>query len=153
MLSTPQVRSQSPSARRDQLQHLPVSAQVLSAMRRHAEAVYPDECVGAMLSDNTAVVLTLPLINTAQNRHAGFAVSARDFLKTQAVAENEKLAVYGFYHSHPNGLTQPSANDTQEASSAFRTLIIPIQNGRAGIPRSYRFDEKSLRFCDEGDVC
>ena len=109
-----------------------------AAVRAQAEAAYPEECVGALLSDGS--VRALP--NAAVDRRRGFLVSAKDTIALLSSAD-----VRGYYHSHPDGAAVPSREDEAHASEDALTLIISVMNGVASPPRAFRY--AAGRFVEE----
>jgi proteasome lid subunit RPN8/RPN11 len=114
-----------------------LTTEVSNTLRAHAERTWPEECVGALFSDGSC----LALHNAAADRRTGFLVSARDYLATEAHAEAHGLSLSGFYHSHPDGPSQPSVTDAAQATPGLWTLIISVSNGVAAPPRAFRFEE------------
>lgn len=108
-----------------------------NTMRAHAERVFPEECVGAVLSDGATV---LPLENSAENRRCGFAVSARACLWVERTAQAKGLEVLGFYHSHPDGPAEPSVRDEAHATPGRWMFIVRVASGVAETPRTFRMD-------------
>jgi len=115
------------------------SREVSEAMRSHAERAWPAECVGALLGADE-VLLALPLHNVAPNPRAHFELSARDYLAAEREAEARGLTVRGYYHSHPQGPAEPSAEDAAHAQPGQWTVIIPVYEGVAAAPRAFRFE-------------
>jgi proteasome lid subunit RPN8/RPN11 len=109
-----------------------LTKEVSSALRAHAEAAYPEECVGALLSDGSVRALS----NAAVDRRRGFLVSAKDTIELLSSFE-----VSGYYHSHPDGPAVPSREDAAQANEGMLTLIISVMNGVASPPRAFRFAE------------
>jgi proteasome lid subunit RPN8/RPN11 len=108
-----------------------------NTLRAHAGRVFPEECVGAVLSDGVTV---LPLANSAENRRCGFAVSARDCLWVEREAEARGLEVLGFYHSHPDGPAEPSASDVAHATPGRWMFIVRVVSGVAQAARAFSMD-------------
>lgn len=115
-----------------------MTKEVWTALRAHAEAAYPEECVGALLGDGSVRQLT----NVAVDRRTGFLVSAKETIALLSSAE-----VRGYYHSHPDGAAVPSREDAANASEGALTLIISVMNGVACPPRAFRF--AAGRFVEE----
>lgn len=115
-----------------------MTKEVWNALRAHAEAAYPEECVGALLSDGGVRALT----NVAVDRRRGFLVSAKETIALLSTAQ-----VRGYYHSHPDGPAVPSREDEAQASEGELTLIISVMNGVASPPRAFRLT--AGRFVEE----
>ena len=108
-------------------------------MRAHAERAFPEECVGALLSDGEALVRALPLGNAARERTSHFALSARDYLAAERTAAAQGLTLSGFYHSHPDGPAVPSSEDAASAQPGWWTVILCVTAGVAAPPRAFLF--------------
>lgn len=117
-------------------------------MCAHAEALYPEECVGAMLGQGAVVQSTVPLSNVAFDRRSGFEISAREYLAIERQADAIGVQVLGFYHSHPDGLAQPSSRDVELAWPGWWTLIVPVWRGLAGKPGLFLFEPERGRFVE-----
>lgn len=78
-----------------------------SELLEHAEADYPNECVGLIWSDYS----TTRLINQARSPER-FSISGPQF--TEAVLEApDHLDLVAIYHSHPGGNREFSASDVE----------------------------------------
>lgn len=115
---------------------------VIAALRAHAERAYPEECCGALVVDASGAVQVRELDNVAVDRRHGFEVSARSLL----ALERGPAALLGFYHSHPDAPSEPSARDAETARVDVLTVIVPVVRGVAGAPRAFRFDDRTRRF-------
>jgi proteasome lid subunit RPN8/RPN11 len=119
-----------------------LTTEVLATMRAHAERAFPEECVGALLSQGELLVTALPLTNIADDRRASFLLSARDYLAVEAEARRQGLELRGFYHSHPDGPAVPSLDDAASASPGWWTVILSVMGGVASAPRVFRFEQE-----------
>jgi proteasome lid subunit RPN8/RPN11 len=109
-------------------------------MLRHAEQSYPEECVGALFARDGVLVASLALENAAVDRRRSFELSAREYLRAEAEAERLGATLYGFYHSHPDAPSTPSAHDR---ASWFPLLSFSVRNGKAD-PRSMNFSKPAI---------
>lgn len=106
-------------------------------LRREAERAYPRECCGVLLGvcggDTRSVRRLVPCVNTrASAPGARYGIAPEDLVRTQREARNERLAILGFYHSHPDQAARPSAADLAEAYwTGCSYLIIAVKEGRA----------------------
>ena len=111
-----------------------LAADVIRAMREHAEASTPEECVGALLGRGAEVQVALALRNSAPERSRSFELTAAEYLRAEREAEQRGLDVLGFFHSHPDGSAVASVRDLEHAR-AFRVgVIVPIRDGSAQAP-------------------
>lgn len=123
-----------------------LSDEVSAALRRHAVACYPEECVEALVATREGRVFPRPLSNAADQPRTGFSLSARDYLAMEDEAQRKGLTVLGFYHSHPDAPAVPSARDASAAWPQWWTVIVPVTKVGAGQPRAWRFDEEARAF-------
>ncbi len=135
---------------------LRLTAEQSEAVRRHAEADYPDECCGLLLGSiatdrSKAVVETLPISNARdpENRRNRFLITPDDFLRGEIHADRRGLEVVGFYHSHPDHLPVPSAFDLEHAWPAYSYLIVAVRSGQAGQARSWTLSADRSTFDSE----
>src|ERR1700685_3953831 len=80
-------------------------------MVNHAQAVYPNECCGAMIGtiqsdnagDNKLVTHALALDNvSAGSRRARYELRPEDLMRADREARERNLDLIGIYHSHPD---------------------------------------------------
>lgn len=108
-----------------------------SAINRHAEAVYPDECCGVMLGkqrDGQRVIVELIEIENewdAEERRRRFLITPQQMLRVEREARARDLDVLGFYHSHPDAPARPSEFDREHAWPFYSYLIAGVANGTA----------------------
>jgi proteasome lid subunit RPN8/RPN11 len=133
--------------------------ELLTAVLRHAEAAYPEECCGILVGERAAVrpdgggdsrvVRALPAENVHQDRRRRFAIAPEDLLAAQRAARAEGLDLVGYYHSHPDHPPRPSAADRRDAWPGVSYLIVAVGGGAAGEARSWRLDPGDGAFVEE----
>lgn len=144
------METPSPSALR-------VPAPVLEEVRGYAASAYPEECCGAMLGrdgNGTGAERRVVRVVPVRNRWAGrggrrFLIGAADVWALGARAEDEGLALVGFYHSHPGAPPEPSALDREHAWPWYSYLIVSVRAGRSGEARSWRLADDRSAFLPE----
>lgn len=92
-----------------------------------ARAAYPGECCGLLTGvrdgDVARILALYPARNLARDDDR-FQVDPADHIAAQKHARTQGHMVLGCYHSHPNGLAQPSATDLAGAGEpGFLWLI------------------------------
>lgn len=122
-----------------------LTADLAAALQAHARARYPEECVGALLQAPSGEVTARPLENAAAAPRRGFALAARDYLAVERECERAGLELLGFYHSHPDAEAVPSARDAEAAWAGWWTVIVPVWDDGAGVPRAWRYDGAGFR--------
>ncbi len=106
-----------------------------AVMRAHAEAAYPNECVGAMLGkagpDVKSVGLAMPLENSAEgSQRAFYELSGNSLLAADAAARKMGLDVIGIYHSHPDADAYFSETDLKHSCPWYSFVVLSVKGGR-----------------------
>lgn len=142
------------------------SAAVAQAIAAHAEATYPDECVGLLLGYLTdthkRVVAAYPVENrwegqvtlaetdNAESRRDRFYLDPRDYLRADRAAQAQGLDVVGCYHSHPDHPAHPSGRDLVGAQgiggSSFAFVIQRVDQGVATELKSWLLLDDTSAF-------
>jgi proteasome lid subunit RPN8/RPN11 len=133
----------------------------LVRLKELAEGAYPRECCGALLGrrrgERRLAAQVLPLTNAAQETQRAFAVSEQDLLRAEGIAWVRGLEIVGFFHSHPDGESQPSPADSRYALPACSYPILSVEQGK--IREVYSFAKaggdlqpESLSIQEGGDV-
>ena len=104
-------------------------------MVNHAQAVYPNECCGAMLGttdgDSKTVSVAMPLDNAAQgSQRAYYELRPEDLLRADKAAREHKLDLIGIYHSHPDCDAYFSETDLKNSCPWYSFVVLSVQNGR-----------------------
>ena len=120
--------------------HLAMSEATMTAIRRHAARIYPNECCGALLGPATgqveeAYVLDNTFPDTQRRR---FLVGPEEYRRAEARATETGLMLLGFYHSHPDHPGEPSQFDLDHAWPNMSYLIISVRQGQPKEARSWR---------------
>ena len=102
-----------------------------AALLTHARQVWPDECCGVLLghtgSGATTVARLEPAENIAEgNRRRAYQIDWETLFRTSKGARCGDLDIVGFYHSHPDGSSAPSATDTRWAWVDHIYLIVAL---------------------------
>ena len=105
----------------------------LESVVAHARESLPRECCGILLAvshDLPTVSHALRAANAAENlREQRFSLGHIAHVEAVAMEASGTVRIVGYYHSHPNGVTQPSAHDLKQAIGGITYLIIGIRNG------------------------
>lgn len=105
-----------------------------AVMKAHAEAAYPNECVGAMLgnsgSDSKVVVLAMPLENSAEgSQRAFYELSSNSLLAAENAARQLHLDLLGVYHSHPDADAYFSDTDLKHSCPWYSFVVLSVKGG------------------------
>lgn len=102
----------------------------LAAIRAHAVAAYPRECVGYVVSTPDGKQQYLPGVNVTTNPGEMFRTRAEDWAAAEDAGE-----ILAFVHSHPDQSAAPSAADRvacEELAARVKPLVWYIVEVRKG---------------------
>jgi proteasome lid subunit RPN8/RPN11 len=145
---------------------LRVSSEAVSAIAAHAEATYPDECVGLLLGTLDDEAKTATGAYAVENRWAGqvslaesddptsrrdrFYLDPRDYLRADREARAKGLEIVGCYHSHPDYPATPSERDRVGSQAiggtSFSFVIQSVRAGSAAELASWLLVDAGARF-------
>jgi proteasome lid subunit RPN8/RPN11 len=148
---------------------LQLSAECARAIAAHAEATYPDECVGLLLGRLEGDTKLALAVYQAENRWAGqvalaesddptsrrdrFYLDPRDYMRADRAAQAQGLEVVGIYHSHPDHPAIPSERDRVGAQAiggtSFAFVIQSVRAGSAAELASWLLVDEGARFEQE----
>lgn len=148
---------------------LRLSPEAAAAVAAHAEATYPDECVGLLLGTITGEVKLAAAAYPVENRWEGqvqlaetddptsrrdrFYLDPRDYLRADREARARGLDVVGCYHSHPDYPATPSERDRVGSQAiggtSFAFVIQSVRAGRAAEVASWLLVDAGARFVQE----
>src|ERR1051325_9504624 len=112
-----------------------IESQAWAAMVAHAEATYPNECVGVMLGSNDGeskvVRESLSLRNSfAGEQAARYELRPEDLKAADQAARDRKMDLIGIYHSHPDCGAYFSKTDLQNSCPWYSFVVLSIQKGK-----------------------
>ena len=121
-----------------------------SIMKAHAEAAYPNECVGAMLGragkDAKCVTLAMPLENSAEGTQTAFYQLSNDsLLAADKAARQMGLDMIGIYHSHPDADAYFSETDLKHSCPWYSFVVLSVKSGRYDHANSWLPDFEQTR--------
>jgi proteasome lid subunit RPN8/RPN11 len=114
---------------------LSIESQPFAKMKAHAEATYPNECVGAMIGTitdgNKVVESALKLENSAEGSHrAYYQLSPDHLMKADRAAREQGKEMIGIYHSHPDCDAYFSETDLKNSCPWYSFVVLSIQKGK-----------------------
>ncbi len=116
---------------------------------------YPFECCGAMLGtvleDGSKTVLScISLTNQSdEDQRRRFKITDDDYRFLEAKADDLKMTLLGFYHSHPDHPAVPSATDLNYAWPFFSYIIQSVYDGKPRDFKSFKLALDKHEFVDE----
>lgn len=131
---------------------------VRAVMKQHAERAYPEECCGLLIGIDTGagrhIFRALPLANIApDSRRTRYGIDPRAWIDADQDAAATGHEIIGVFHSHPDHPAVPSATDRAAAFEFLSYVILPVVNGKAGDPASFRLAGNEFApepFCPTG---
>lgn len=126
----------------------------LEAVRRHAEASYPEECCGVLIGvgegERTRVVRVVAVGNEREeSRNSRYLISPETVLAAHKEARTLGCDVIGYYHSHPDHPARPSEFDREHAWPGVSYLIVSVEKGRQVDARCWRLADERDAFSEE----
>ncbi|WP_324828300.1 M67 family metallopeptidase [Qipengyuania zhejiangensis] len=94
---------------------LEVSSAVLDTLLAEAGKAHPRECCGMMLGDASRIAGIVAARNVHDDPRTHFEIDPQALIDCHRAARTGSPKVVGYYHSHPNGLCEPSATDAAMA--------------------------------------
>lgn len=116
-----------------------------------AENRYPAECCGFLWGHDGRITVAAEADNvTSFGKLQHFEIHANAFIAAERFADENGLTLMGVFHSHPDGVAEPSVIDRKLALPNFAYLILSVRDqavseARLWILDHYR-DFKELRI-------
>ncbi len=128
-----------------------VSAQVEEECRRR----YPAEACGFLLGEDKgsgySIEAARPAVNRA-SRDDRFHIDAHQVFEAMRAAPRNGKDLLGVYHSHPDGVPEPSSTDRQDAWGRWLYLIVACAGGESTNSACWRFErDRFVPLTIEGD--
>lgn len=127
-------------------------------MIQHARNQHPFECCGILLGQQSDHQATINRIIKATNIATGdqkqnYQIDWRTLFDTVRATRIESDRIIGFYHSHPDGSTQPSRLDMDSAWVDHSYIIISTHSGDKYTMSSWRIHHENDTFEREPLTC
>lgn len=122
-----------------------ISRAALADLLRRADDDSNRETCGLVLGEVERVRGIIPCVNVSESPEISFEIDPASLVAAHREARNGALPPIGCYHSHPNGLGEPSRRDSESADPSLPLWLI-IANGevRAWILGEGGFAETEL---------
>ncbi|MBI1352885.1 MAG: hypothetical protein GC160_00965 [Acidobacteria bacterium] len=130
----------------------------MAEMIAHAEATYPNECVGAMIGTISGgekrVEFALQLENSADgSQRAYYELKPEHLLKADRAAREQGKDLIGIYHSHPDCDAYFSQTDLKNSCPWYSFVVLSIKQGQFDHANSWlpdadqtKADKEELEF-------
>lgn len=118
-------------------------------IREHVERAAPEEACGILLgwreASRRVAVRAEPCRNVhPSDRRRHFLIDPERQLEVQRQARELGLEIIGYYHSHPEGAAEPSAEDRTQAHPWMVMLIVALRGGRAAERRAWLWKDGEM---------
>ena len=112
-----------------------IEKQPFQEMAAHAEATYPDECVGAMIGtieDGVKTVdFALRLANSAEgSQRAYYQLKPEHLMQADKSAREQGKTLIGIYHSHPDCDAYFSETDLKNSTPWYSFVVLSVREGK-----------------------
>lgn len=97
-----------------------------------ASAEAPHECCGLLLGQDGRIETLQLTSNVARDPSREFEIDPLALIAGQKHARQGGPSILGYFHSHPNGLARPSAQDVRMAVADGRVWLIIAGNSISG---------------------
>ena len=129
---------------------LRIEAQPWAEMVAHAQATYPNECVGVMVGASADGIKTVSHALAMENVSPGlqrirYTLDAKDLLAAEHEAQRRALDVIGIYHSHPDCGAYFSETDLKNSCPWYSFVVISVRKGRIADARSFLPDAEQTK--------
>lgn len=106
-----------------------LDAEIKAELLACARAAGTAECCGALMgstdfASSWTITRMLELTNRSASSETEYLITSDDVRFAQRKARAAELDVVGFFHSHPNGRSEPSATDLERAWPGYIYLIL-----------------------------
>lgn len=108
---------------------LPLGKAIHAQLVGEADAAHPREACGLLLGQSGRIVEVVPAINVHPTPETHFEIDPKLLIDAHRAARDGGPEVIGYYHSHPNGLAEPSATDRAMAVGDGRIWAIITADG------------------------
>ncbi len=102
----------------------------VATLVEEARLAHPRECCGLLLGKGSRVALAQPAANVHPEPMRHFEIDPKALIAAHRGARAGGLELLGYYHSHPDGLAEPSVIDRASASGDGRIWAI-VAGGEA----------------------
>jgi len=106
---------------------LEVTSGTIATLLEEATQAHPRECCGLLLGKGARIAMARPAANVHSQPERHFEIDPKALIAAHRASRAGGLEVLGYYHSHPNGRSEPSAEDCAQASGDGRVWAIVAQ--------------------------
>ena len=130
-------------------------AKMQKAIFSQMESAYPHEGGGFLLGElrrGEIIIRNIAQVDNVfekEERHHRYAMTPQDWMRLEDAADEQGLALVGYYHSHPDSPARPSAYDRIHALPNFVYLIASVLAAQAVDIRAWKLKADRSAFTAE----
>lgn len=130
---------------------LHINTNAMDTLKCHAQDASPNECCGILVgtcNDKTSKLASIiPAENVATtDRRISYQIDWKTLFNTIRSVRSTSRQVLGFYHSHPDGSTEPSRRDRETAWIGYIYVILPVVRGVCGNATAWCVEYENAHF-------
>jgi desampylase len=103
---------------------LTISRQYCEHLADWARKAYPEECCGLIIGQGNKVCDVVLARNVSATPLSAFEIDPAVLIRAEKAARIGGPQIIGYFHSHPNGVCEPSAKDAAQANHDGRFWMI-----------------------------
>ena len=148
-----------------------IKREYLQAIEKHGEETYPHECCGFLLGENREELNVVREIYRAENewkepatpaegkretKDNRYLITPQQWKRADDYARSKKIAIIGYYHSHPDHPAAPSGFDLDHSCWPGESyIIVSVDRGKASLLNSFRkpdyarFEQEEVIIAEE----
>ncbi len=129
-----------------------LDATTFARLSRHAERTYPEEACALLMGPHVdgptrRVLRALPLPNSsAADRSHRFEIPARTLRALDEEPSDGENGIVGVFHSHPDGTSDHSEIDRENALPSYEYLILEVDHGTARTWGAFELEPERRTF-------
>jgi proteasome lid subunit RPN8/RPN11 len=115
--------------------------EIVEAICEHAREAPRAECCGLLASRDGVIACAFPSTNVARDSATSYEIAPEELFRLMRAIRAAELTFAGIYHSHPNGLNEPSARDVAQAfypDAAYFIVSPHMELSKAAAPNGIR---------------
>lgn len=101
-----------------------IATGVFESLLAEARGSHPNECCGLLTGKPGLIDTVVPAKNVSPHPDTSFEIDPGVLMRTQRTVRETNAQVIGHYHSHPNGIAQPSLRDAARATHNGQVWVI-----------------------------
>jgi len=118
-----------------------IRQEIVEAMCEHARETPRAECCGLLASRDGVITHAFRAANAARGSATSYEIAPEELFRLMRAIRTAELTFAGIYHSHPNGVNEPSARDVAQAfypDAAYFIVSTHTELSKAAAPNGIR---------------